>query len=79
MKQPQLIEMQLILLEILKDFHNFYVRHHLKYMLFAGSLLGAIRHEGFIPWGDDIDVAMPHQDFESFLKHWDNDDSHLFL
>ena len=55
-------------LDILEDFIGICQRHNLKYFLFAGSLLGAARHQGIIPWDDDIDVAMPREDYEQFLK-----------
>lgn len=53
---------------ILKEFIRICDKHSLKYFLLDGSLLGAIRHQGMIPWDDDIDVGMFRSDFEEFLK-----------
>lgn len=61
-------DMQRKLLEIIKWYHNFCVKNGLRYYLIGGSMLGAIRHKGFIPWDDDIDVGMPRKDFERFLS-----------
>lgn len=61
---------------ILEKFNVFCLEHKLKYTLDFGTMLGAIRHEGFIPWDDDIDVAMLRDDYEEFLslkKEWDNE------
>lgn len=55
-------------LEILKDFINICDRNELTYFGIAGTGIGALRHQGFIPWDDDIDVALPREDFEKFLK-----------
>ena len=55
------------LLDVLSQFHQFCVQHKLQYFLIGGGLIGAVRHQGFIPWDDDIDVAMPRADYETFL------------
>lgn len=65
-------EMQLLELDILKDFSNYCKKNNLKYFLSSGTLLGAIRHKGFIPWDDDIDVYMPYEDYLTFMKNYPN-------
>ena len=55
-------------LEILKAFIRVCDKHNLEYFLVYGTALGAIRHKGFIPWDDDIDVAMPRKDYEEYIK-----------
>lgn len=55
------------LLSVLDAFDGFCSRHGLRYSLSCGTLLGAVRHSGFIPWDDDIDVCMPRPDYEKFL------------
>ena len=56
-------------LGILKDFINLCEKHDLVYFGIGGTAIGALRHQGFIPWDDDIDVAMPREDFDKFLKY----------
>ena len=55
-------------LGILKDFMALCDKHGLTYFGIAGTGIGAIRHKGFIPWDDDIDIALPRKDYEIFLK-----------
>ena len=66
-KKISLRELQKIETDILVAFHTFCCEHQLKYYLAGGSLIGAIRHKGFIPWDDDIDTAMPRPDFIRLL------------
>lgn len=68
MKQLSLQEIQSFSLEILKDVHQFCIDNGIKYSLAYGSLIGAIRHQGYIPWDDDIDIFMPRQDYEKFCR-----------
>ena len=53
---------------ILKEFINICEENNLTYYMYAGSLLGTIRHQGFIPWDDDLDVIMFRDDFEKFKE-----------
>lgn len=57
-------------LDILRVLHNVCVENGLKYTLAYGTLIGAIRHGGFIPWDDDIDIMMPRKDYNTLLKIW---------
>jgi len=56
-------EVQSRLLDMVSWFHNFCEENSLKYYLIGGTMLGAVRHKGFIPWDDDIDIGMPREDY----------------
>lgn len=56
------------LIEMFKWLTEFLHKHKLRYYMIAGTLLGAIRHGGIIPWDDDIDIAMPRDDYDKLLK-----------
>ena len=73
MKEMTLRELQLFSLEIMKEVHQFCVKNHIVYSLLDGSLIGAIRHQGFIPWDDDIDIILRRPDFERFWKTFKSD------
>lgn len=68
MQELSLKEVQSVSLEILLDIHRFCIEHNLNYSLAYGTLIGAIRHKGFIPWDDDVDIVMPRPDFDIFCE-----------
>lgn len=70
-------ELKKIQLEILDNVHNFCIKNGIKYYLMYGTLIGAIRHKGYIPWDDDIDISMPRPDYEIFMKSFNLEDSYL--
>lgn len=61
-------EVQLLGLEILKEVVRVCEQYNIKYYLSSGTLLGAVRHKGFIPWDNDVDIEMPVEDYRRFLK-----------
>ena len=58
---------QALLLEMLKDFDAVCRKHGIRYQLFAGTALGAVRHHGFIPWDDDLDVILMRSEYDRFF------------
>lgn len=67
-----LSELQKKLLDLLKWFHQVCVENNLTYYLEGGTMLGAVRHSGFIPWDDDLDICMPREDYEKFNSLFGN-------
>ena len=71
--------LQLTQLEILKIIDAFCKKHDIRYSLYAGTLLGAVRHKGFIPWDDDLDICMSRKEYNRFLKAWEEDPQEGYL
>ena len=85
-------DLQKELFEIFKSFVAVCEKHHLRYYLIGGTCLGAVRHKGFIPWDDDIDVGLPREDYEKFItlqdefkgtpyfiQTWKSDPKYLYI
>lgn len=70
MREMSLKDIQGVSLDILNEIHEFCQGNSIRYTLYYGTLLGAIRHNGFIPWDDDVDIAMPRPDYDRFINSY---------
>lgn len=79
MKELTIKEKHEIILEIMKDIDKFCRENDIPYTISAGTMLGAIRHGGFIPWDDDADLFMLREDFDRFVKIYKSPKYHLLF
>jgi len=76
--QSILTQLRHVQLELLDEFVRICEKYNLIYFLTTGTLLGAVRHKGFIPWDDDLDVAMPRKDYEKFIDIINESTNHKY-
>lgn len=69
-------ELRTIQLDLLQKTADFCESNGIRYFLCGGTLLGAVRHKGYIPWDDDIDIAMPRPDYDKFVKIFNEPDNY---
>ena len=60
-------ELKMIQLKILDSIDDFCKKNGIQYFLFSGTLIGAVRHKGYIPWDDDVDICMKRKDYNRFF------------
>lgn len=72
-------KLQLTQFEILEYIDQICRKNDIKYSLYAGTLLGAVRHKGFIPWDDDLDICMPREDYNRFVELWSTIDTDKYF
>lgn len=71
-KEITVDELKNIQLDILQKVHEYCEKENIYYSLAYGTLIGAVRHKGYIPWDDDIDICMPRPDYDKFLCHFND-------
>ena len=79
MKEIEIEEMKALQLEMLQKIDHFCKEKGIKYYLTAGTLIGAVRHKGYIPWDDDIDIMMLRKDYDKFLRSFNGSVKYLVV
>ena len=79
MKEIGIEELKSLQVDILKKIHSFCEEKNLRYFIAYGSLIGAIRHKGYIPWDDDIDIVMPRKDYDLFINSFNGNVDNLHV
>ena len=79
MKEMTTADIQQVSLDILRDIHSFCQQENIKYSLAYGTLIGAIRHKGFIPWDDDVDIMMTRPEYERFINSYKSANGYMIL
>lgn len=79
MKEITLKDLRVLQLDMMDVIHKFCIDNDIRYSLAGGTLLGAVRHGGYIPWDDDIDIIMPRPDYEKFISTFSTHGGHLVL
>lgn len=79
MEELTLSQIKQIEFDILKHFDEFCKQNDIKYFLSNGTLLGAVKYNGFIPWDDDVDVLVPKEDYDKLLRIYKNSDKYSII
>lgn len=78
-KELSLKDIQKYSLDVLLNVHEFCLSHEIPYSLAYGTLIGAVRHKGFIPWDDDVDIIMTRENFDRFIREYQSNEDFMLV